>query len=227
MWVLRQHSLIDKIHKIQSHTPTLISMSSGSHVSSFRRNFKTVPDSFSSPLIKNQSWDLSMTGGVNPVVWRSCVANNKNIANSEILSKAQIPRPHPTPQPQIAIRGMLNHNYVDANYPYYCMRETGIKRKKNLSILAYSYTTYVHTVRVYRKFEDSGSNCRWEICDEFYEIERKMDNKKTDKHEDADSLLHNTTSHSQCLYQIQNPSLSSCWEICDEKFYLRKRKKDK
>ena len=26
--------------------------------------------------------------------------------------------------------------------------------------------------------------------------------KGNDKHEDADSLLHNTTSHTQCLYQI-------------------------
>ena len=73
--------------------------------------------------------------------------------------------------------------------------ERRAKKKKNLSILVYSYTTYVPTVRVYRKFEDSGSNSRWEICDEFYEKERKMDNKRTDKHEDADSLLHNTTSH--------------------------------
>ena len=27
-------------------------------------------------------------------------------------------------------------------------------------------------------------------------------NKGNDKHEDADSLLHNTRSHTQCLYQI-------------------------
>ena len=30
----------------------------------------------------------------------------------------------------------------------------------------------------------------------------KWTNKEKDKPEDADSLLHNTTSHTQCLYQI-------------------------
>ena len=30
----------------------------------------------------------------------------------------------------------------------------------------------------------------------------KWTNKLNDKHKDADSLLHNTTSHIQCLYQI-------------------------
>ena len=39
----------------------------------------------------------------------------------------------------------------------------------------------------------------------FYEKERKRTNKENDKHEDADSLLHKTTSHTQCLYQIANP----------------------
>ena len=37
---------------------------------------------------------------------------------------------------------------------------------------------------------------------DFYEKQRKMANKETDKHEDAHSLLHNTTSHIQCLYRI-------------------------
>ena len=30
----------------------------------------------------------------------------------------------------------------------------------------------------------------------------KWTNKENVKHEDADSVLHNTTSHTQCLYQI-------------------------
>ena len=41
----------------------------------------------------------------------------------------------------------------------------------------------------------------WEICDEFLR-KKEMTNKENDKHEDADSLLHNTTSRTQCLYQI-------------------------
>ena len=36
---------------------------------------------------------------------------------------------------------------------------------------------------------------------DFYEKE-KWTNKENDKHEDAHLLLHNITSHTQCLYQI-------------------------
>ena len=39
--------------------------------------------------------------------------------------------------PAIATRGMLNHNFVDANFPKYCMGEKG-KKKKNLTILVFS-----------------------------------------------------------------------------------------
>ena len=34
------------------------------------------------------------------------------------------------------------------------------------------------------------------------EKEKKWTNKGNDKHGDADSVLHNTTSYIQCLYQI-------------------------
>ena len=34
---------------------------------------------------------------------------------------------------------------------------------------------------------------------DFYEKENKWANKENDKKDDADSLLHNTTSHTQCL----------------------------
>ena len=50
------------------------------------------------------------------------------------------------------------------------------KKKKNLTILVFSYTTYFTIVRVYTKFEDSGSNSRWEICDEFLWERKKMKN---------------------------------------------------
>ena len=46
------------------------------------------------------------------------------------------------------------------------------------------------------------SNSRWEICDVFFMRKKdKWTNKENDKHEDADSLLHNTTSHTKYLYQ--------------------------
>ena len=37
---------------------------------------------------------------------------------------------------------------------------------------------------------------------DFYEKVRKITNKENDMHENADSLLHNITSHTQSLYGI-------------------------
>ena len=37
---------------------------------------------------------------------------------------------------------------------------------------------------------------------DFYEKEMKWTNKKNDKYEGACSLIHNTSSHTKCLYQI-------------------------
>ena len=41
--------------------------------------------------------------------------------------------------------------------------------------------------------------------------------KVNDTHEDSDSLLHNKTSHTQCLFQFQNPRWSSSYKIFDGK----------
>ena len=49
------------------------------------------------------------------------------------------------------------------------------KEKKNLTILVFSYMTYLTIVGVYTKFEDSGSLRSWEICD------KKEENEKSDK----------------------------------------------
>ena len=53
------------------------------------------------------------------------------------------------------------------------------KRKNNLIILGFSYTTYFSnftTVRMYTKLEDSGSNSRWKIgYDGFLRERKKMD----------------------------------------------------
>ena len=60
---------------------------------------------------------------------------------------------------------------------------------------------YFTIVRVYTKFEDSGSNSTWKSLIDFYEDE-KWTYKVNDKYEDAHLLLHNTSSHIQRLYQI-------------------------
>ena len=78
------------------------------------------------------------------------------------------------------------------------------KAKINLSILIFFPTTYLATLKVYTKFEDFGSHRSLEICDRnFYCREKeKWINKGSYKQEEASSLLHNTTSYTQYLYQI-------------------------
>ena len=75
--------------------------------------------------------------------------------------------------------------------------------KINLSILVFCPTIYLATLKVYKKFEDSGSHWNWEICNrKFRWRERKMDKKGNGKQQEADSLLHNATSHIQHLDRI-------------------------
>ena len=77
------------------------------------------------------------------------------------------------------------------------------KAKINLSILIFFLTIYFATLKVYTKFEDFDSYRSREICDrKFYWRERKWTNNGNDKQEEADSLLHNTTSYTEHLYQI-------------------------
>ena len=100
----------------------------------------------------------------------------------------------------------------DTNFPMYYTWVRDWKKEKwkkkakiNHSILAFFPTIYMYLVllKVYTKFEDSGSNRSQDFSDgNFYWREKKWTNKGNDKQEDADSLLHNTTSHTQHLYQI-------------------------
>ena len=77
------------------------------------------------------------------------------------------------------------------------------KVKSNLSILIFFPTIFLATLKVYTKFEDFGSHRSWEICDRnFIGEEEKWTNNGNDKQEEADSLLHNTASYTQHLYQI-------------------------
>ena len=137
--------------------------------------------------------------------------------------------------------------------------------KINLSILVFCSTTYLATLKMYKKFEDSGCHRSREICNRKFDwrengkrrqklisapwfsfpqhscpLSRCIQNLKTlalieaeksvteifigekekwtnngnEKQEAADSLLHNTTSYTQHLY---NPRFSSSWENFDEK----------
>ena len=75
--------------------------------------------------------------------------------------------------------------------------------KMRISILISIYTVHFAFLKVYTKFENTGSNRSGEICDRnFHWRERKITNKGTDKQYVAVLLLHNTTHHYQALYQI-------------------------
>ena len=77
------------------------------------------------------------------------------------------------------------------------------KAKMSLSIFIFIYTIHLAYLKVYTKFENTGSNRSREICDEIFIGEKeKLINKRTDKQYVAVLLLHNTTNHYQALYQI-------------------------
>ena len=77
------------------------------------------------------------------------------------------------------------------------------KAKINLSILIFFPTIYLATLKVYTKFEDFGSHRSPGLCDRNLLIaeKEKPTNNGNDKQEEADSLLHNTISYTQHLYQ--------------------------
>ena len=98
----------------------------------------------------------------------------------------------------------------DTNFPMYYIGVRDGKKEKwkkkakiSLSILIFFPTIYFATFKVYTKFEDFGSHRSREISDKiFYWRESKRINKENDKQEEADSVLHITTSYNQHLYQI-------------------------
>ena len=83
------------------------------------------------------------------------------------------------------------------------MKKMKKEGKMRISILIPIYTVHFAFLKVYTKFENTGSNRSWEICDKnFHWRERKWTKQGTDKQYVAVCLLHNTTYHSQALYQI-------------------------
>ena len=74
------------------------------------------------------------------------------------------------------------------------------KKKANLRFLIFFPTIYLAILNVYTKFEDFGSYSSREICDRiFIGQKEKWTNNGNDKQEEADSVLHNTTSYTQHL----------------------------
>ena len=74
--------------------------------------------------------------------------------------------------------------------------------KMSFSIFFFIYTVHLAYLKVYIKFENTGSNRSQEICDRNSNWrERKIINKGTDKQYMAVLLSHNTTNQYQALYQ--------------------------
>ena len=91
--------------------------------------------------------------------------------------------------------------------PYVCIGVTEGKIEKegkmSFSILIFIYTIDLAHLKVYTRFENTGSNRSQDICDRnFHWRERKMNKLKSDKQYVAVLLLHNTTNHYQALCQI-------------------------
>ena len=80
------------------------------------------------------------------------------------------------------------------------MEKEGKNKSQHLGFLSRSYLA---TLNMYIKLEDSSSHKSREPVTEILNGEKeKWTNKGNDKQEEADSLLHKTTSHTQHLYQI-------------------------
>ena len=80
------------------------------------------------------------------------------------------------------------------------MGEMG-KKKKSHHLGFLLHNIMQHCQSVYKNLKTLALIAGEKSVMDFYEKD-KWANKENDKHEDADSLLHNTTSHTQCLYQI-------------------------
>ena len=81
---------------------------------------------------------------------------------------------------------------------------------------------------MYAKFEDSGSHRSREFCLKLFEKKKdKWTNKGEDKHEDADSLLHDTTSYPMFLQNFKILGIVVPQKSSTKYFVAEKKKMDK
>ena len=83
--------------------------------------------------------------------------------------------------------------------------------KMSFSIFIFIYTIHLAYLKVYTKFENTGSNRSREIYDRnFFGEKEKCINKGADKQHVAVPLLHNTLITIKLYTTFQNPNSSSC-----------------
>ena len=84
------------------------------------------------------------------------------------------------------------------------------KGKMSFSIFIFIYTIHLSYLKVYKKFENTGSNRNREICERnFHWRERKM-NKGTDKQYVAVFCYTKQLITIKLCTKFQNPNSSSC-----------------
>ena len=111
----------------------------------------------------------------------------------------------------------------DTNFPmYYIGVRDGKMQKRRQKLTSASWFsfpqyTWHHSQGVYKIWRLSFIEAEKFVTEIFIGEKEKWTNNGNDKQEEADSLLHNTTSYTQHLYLISNPRFSSSWEIFDEK----------
>ena len=75
--------------------------------------------------------------------------------------------------------------------------------KINLSILVFHPTIYLATLKVYKNLKTLALiEAEKSVTENLIREKEKWTNKGNGKQQEADSLLHDTTSHTQHLYQI-------------------------
>ena len=89
----------------------------------------------------------------------------------------------------------------------YCTGVRDGKKEKegkiNLSSVVFCPIIYLATLKKYIKLRDSVSvGAEKSVTENLIGKKEKWTNKGNDKQQEADSLLHNTSSHTQYLYQI-------------------------
>ena len=92
------------------------------------------------------------------------------------------------------------------------------KAKINFSILFFFPTIFLATLKVYTKFEDSGSHRGWEICDRNLDWRERNKDKKGIINRRKLFLSYTIQVIPIICTKFQNPRRSSSWEISDTNF---------
>ena len=158
-----------------------------------------------------------------------CLERNKNWQIRRMISSSMLILSYTIQQviPNICTkfqnpRCSSSWEIFDTNFPMYYMGVRDGKKKKmvkiNLSILVFCPTIYLATLKVYKKFKDSGSHRSREICNIW--LERKQNGQIKETVSIRRLILSYTMQQDipNICTKFQNPGCSYSWEIFDTNF---------